>query len=103
MSIRSSSRKKAGENADRPVYLSKFVKDAHRLLALGYHRVDPASQADAEEEEITESLANAITDIIEAVGSPRWMERYVVNDEIRLRHPTEGPSNVPESIFKSCM
>jgi hypothetical protein len=95
MSIRSSAGKKAGESVDRPVYLAKFVKDAHRLLALGYRRLDSASQASTEEEEITESLANAIADLLDEEGAPRWTDRYVVNDEIRLRHPTRKAKKRP--------
>ena len=71
------------------------MKDAHRLLALGYVGLDSASQASTEEEEITESLANAIGDLIEAEGAPRWVDRYVVNDEIRLRHPTRKAKKRP--------
>jgi hypothetical protein len=95
MSIRSSSGKKAGKNANYPIYLSKFVQDAHRLIALGYGQLDSASQSGAEEETITESLANAIADLIEKPRAPTWMHRYVVNDEIRLRHPTRKAKHRP--------
>src|SRR4051812_30755207 len=95
MSISSSSEKKAGNSVNQPLYLSQFVKDAHRLIARGYEQVNPVKRASAEEEDITECLANAITDLIEAADSPRWMDRYVVNDEIRLRHPTRKTKRRP--------
>src|SRR5437660_861919 len=95
MSIHSSSGKKAGKNANQAVYLTKFLKDAHRLLALGYAQVDPAKGAGAEEEEITEGLANAMTDLIEGPGSRPWMGRYVVNDELCLRHPKRKAKRRP--------
>jgi hypothetical protein len=95
MSIRSSSGRKAGQNANRRVYLSKFVRHAHRLIALGYAQVDPATRTHTEEEEITESLANAITDLIESPGAQGWMGRYVVSDEVRLRHPTRRAKRRP--------
>jgi hypothetical protein len=95
MSIASQSRKVTGSSANRLDYRTGFLRDAHRLIARGYARLDTASLARTVEEDITDYLASAITDAIQELGSPRWMHRYFVVDDTHVRHPNKRGKKRP--------
>ena len=74
MSIRSSSKKEPAKNSNRSAYLERFVKDVHRLVVAGYHRINPQGQRDTDERVITQRLVQEINAVIAEEGAPRWME-----------------------------
>jgi len=63
---------------------------AIKLLKLGHGKLNAASFAESEEEDITGKLKEAIESVIEvASGVPAWVDRYTVYDE-------EKPSGTPK-------
>lgn len=87
MSIRSGARKKAGASGNRTLYVRAFLRDAHRLIALGYAGTSPSQRQRTVEEDITELIVQEITGLIEARGAPRWMKRYAATDNLPLSFP----------------
>ncbi len=86
MSIAAQAMRQPGASSNRPDYRASFLRDVHLLIARGYSRLTPASLSKTVEEELTEHLANAMTDVIDETTSPRWMHRYFVVDDRHVRH-----------------
>jgi hypothetical protein len=63
----------------RPTYLDKFVKDAHRLVAMSYDRIHPRRLRKTQEEVITQRIVDEINAMIDS-GAEKWMQRYYVSD-----------------------
>ena len=92
MSIRSSSKKEPAKNSNRSAYLERFVKDVHRLVVAGYHRINPQGQRDTDERVITQRLVQEINAVIAEEGAPRWMERCHATPDRPMDVPgREGP------------
>lgn len=87
MSISSSVNKKAGATSNRPAYLNKLLRDAHRLVASGFDAIRPQGLKAVAEEVISERLVLAINGLIEADQAPKWMRRYHAADDLRLKFP----------------
>jgi hypothetical protein len=95
MSIASKARAIQGASTNRPDYQASFLRDAHRLIARGYARLDPSLFSKTVEEVVTEELVVAITEAIEAPGAAAWMQRYHVVDDVRVRHPKKRGKKRP--------
>ena len=87
MSIRSSTSKVKEASSNRSLYLRAFLRDAHRLIALGYSGTDPTKQKKTVEEFITQRIVEEIIKLIEAKNSPTWMRRYSATDNLPLTYP----------------
>ncbi len=57
-----------------------FIPRVHRLIKLGYDRLNPAKHATAEETEITGDLVEAIDAVLDNPVAP-WMRFYCVHDD----------------------
>ena len=93
MSIRSRPRRKQ-ERADRPAYLDKFVKDAHRLSRSGMRGWTRRARR-ARKRRRSPRAWRTRSATSSRRKDARWVDRYVVNDEIRLRHPTRKAKKRP--------
>lgn len=62
-------------------FRTAFVAKCHRLIGLAYQSLDAAALNTAEETVITGLLVQAINRLIEADGSPTWMEPFIANDD----------------------
>src|SRR4051812_46462360 len=95
MSIAAKANKKTGASANRKPYRASFIRDAHRLIARGYARMQPAQHSSTVEEDITDLLVRAINDAIAAPKSDTWMHRYDVVDDVHVAHPTRRGKRRP--------
>lgn len=64
----------------RPYRLA-FLRKCHRLIALGYSRLNPEALCLAEETEITGELVRAITETLESEAHFAWMRFFFVADD----------------------
>ena len=81
MSICSSAQGSARASANRPVYVAQFRRYVHRLIFLGYQRLDPASYHDTHEPAITGELVRAMREVTESPNAPRWVFRMAIHDD----------------------
>jgi len=67
----------SGNAAD---YVGLFIPRVHRLIQLGYSRLNPARYANTQETAITGDLAEAVEDVLD-YPTARWMRFYCVHDD----------------------
>jgi hypothetical protein len=58
-----------------------FIGNVHRLLALGYRRLDAPKYHDADENLLTQDLAAALRNVTEDVQSPRWAGHFSIHEK----------------------
>ena len=68
-------------SANWQTYAGAFVRNVYELLALGYARLSPTGFADAQEEEITGALAEAIDKVLDDPAAPEWVSLYSLHEE----------------------
>lgn len=79
-------RPQSGGSDNATDYRQVFLVRVHRLLRLGYQRLDRSACRAADEEEISGDLADAI-DIVLDDGSKEWMGSFSVHNEAPVRDP----------------
>lgn len=83
MSIRSSAdRIEPGNVSDSTVRLA-FIGNVHRLLALGYARLDTRKYHEADENLLTQDLAVALRKVTEDIHAPRWASQFSIHEKRR--------------------
>lgn len=86
MSLRGSPR--AASAGDVPVavdFQKRFIRDAHRLLAEGFARLDRETLGDKTEEAISGDIVNGINDWFDEPATPAWTRNYFAKPEIPLQ------------------
>ena len=72
------------QSANKPDYQESFVNRSHRILSMGYARLDAPSFAEYEEEEITGELTHAMQEALQDRSAPRWAKHFWPHEETRL-------------------
>lgn len=62
-------------------YRLAFIRHCHRLLALGYARLNPQALCDAGETEITGELVRAMAEVLDDQSAPDWTRFFFVADD----------------------
>jgi hypothetical protein len=73
-----------GRSANRTDYRRSFVNRSHAILKNGYDRLDSASFAGSEEEDITGELSRAMQGSLEDLQAPLWAKNFSVIEEERV-------------------
>ena len=81
MAVQSSAEGPHGQSSNAEAYRRKFVVEVHRLLAMGYARLNIGTFQKLQEPAITAELVEAIDAITEDRESPAWTHRYAVYDD----------------------
>jgi hypothetical protein len=81
MSIRSAADHVDMEGASDPTVRLAFVGNVHRLLALGYKRLDTRKYHRANENLVTQDLAAALRKVTQDMQSPRWASYFAVHEK----------------------
>ncbi len=88
MSLYSRSRPGPGHPPKSSAYRSSFLRDVYRLIAHGYRSLILKNLVEKEEPAITGLLVEAIEQYLDDPRSPKWTERYAIQEE-RPIHSTE--------------
>ncbi len=83
MSLRSRTRHQ-GRPGDHRSYRRRFLRDVHRLVGQGFQGIAHLELHDTEEPAITGLLTAAMDAFLDNPHSPKWTERYSVQDERHL-------------------
>lgn len=62
-------------------YRLAFLEKCHRLISIGYTRLNCSSFSTAEETEITGELVRAITEVLDDPSGPNWTRYFFVADD----------------------
>ena len=76
-----------GASANGTAYAETFVRRAHKLVGRGYASLKPADFAQAEEEEITGELVQAVETVLDDVRAPPWMRWFSIHEDPRIHNP----------------
>lgn len=71
-------------SANTQDYREAFLGNAHRLLQLGYGRMNKATWKDADEPDITGELRVAMEKVIDAPDAADWLHPFSVEDEYHV-------------------
>ena len=80
-------RPQSGGSDNATDYRQVFLVRVHRLLRLGYERLDRSACDAADEEEISGELGDAIEFVLNDTSSPPWMDFFHVHNEKPVRDP----------------
>ena len=83
MSIRSAADHVEPEDVSDPTVRLAFIGNVHRLLALGYARLDAPTYHEADENLLTQDLAAALRKVTEDMQGPRWASHFSVHEKRR--------------------
>jgi hypothetical protein len=75
-----------GRPEQSAAFQRRFVADVHRLVAQGFLGLPREDLSEKDEPTITGFLVEAIRNVLDDHESPRWVERYAVQEE----RPVEG-------------
>jgi hypothetical protein len=78
---------KPSPSANASDFRQIFILQAHRLLQLGYSKLDAKSYANVEEPDITGDLRGAMEAVIDDPNADPWLHFYYVEDE---HHVNDG-------------
>src|SRR5207249_1796097 len=96
MALRSRAAKRQPQLSTRPNYVRGFIQRVHRLLWMGYERMQPVGRfATWKEEELSEELANAMQTAIEEAGAPAWVHRFAIHCERPISLPSRRGKRRP--------
>lgn len=71
----------------RQTYRDAFLRNCHRLLAMGYAKMDAASFQTEEETVITGELVLSMNTTLESSDAPLWTAHFVVLDDPPVNAP----------------
>ena len=71
-------------SANKPDYEESFINRSHRIVSIGYARLNAPSFAEHEEEDITGELTRAMQEAVQNPSAPRWAKHFWPSEEIRL-------------------
>ena len=83
MSIRSAADHLEYENVSDPMVRLAFIGNVHRLLALGYARLDVQKYHEADEDLLTQDLKTALRELTEDIRGPRWVSHFAIHEKRR--------------------
>jgi len=83
MSVRSAASYVDTKDASDPMMRLAFIGNVHRLLALGYARLDAPKYHTAREDLITQDLAVALRKVTEDMQGPRWANHFSIHEKRR--------------------
>ncbi len=89
MSLHSRSSPNSGRPPGSSAYRRSFLRNVYRLIARGYHCLTLESLGEKEETDITGLLVNAIERYLDDPRSPKWTERYAIQEERPIHAPTK--------------
>lgn len=78
------------QSANKADYEKSFLYRSHRILSMGYTRLDAPSFSNHEEEDITGELARAMQEFVQDPSAPRWAKHFWPSEETRIHE--EGRS-----------
>lgn len=81
MSIRSAADQVDTKDVSDPTVRLAFIGNVHRLLALGYKRLDSRKYRKANENLLTQDLAVALRDVTQDMQSPRWTSYFSIHEK----------------------
>jgi hypothetical protein len=81
MSIRSAADHVETKDVSDPTVRLAFVGNVHRLLALGYRRLDALKYHNATENLVTQDLAAALRKVTQDMQSPRWTSYFSLHEK----------------------
>ena len=84
--ISSKSQQPARRSDNLADYDRLFIPQVHRLIALGYHRLNPRQYAKDQETAITGDLTQQIEEVLDSPTAP-WMRLYSVYDDPPVNEP----------------
>jgi hypothetical protein len=69
------------EGVSDPTVRLAFIGNVHRLLALGYGRLDAPKYHNANENLVTQGLAAALRKVTQDMQSPRWASYFAIHEK----------------------
>jgi hypothetical protein len=81
MSIRSAVDHVDTKDVSDPTVRLAFIGNVHRLLALGYKRLDRRKYDKANENLLTQDLAAALRGVTQDMQSPRWTDHFSIHEK----------------------
>ena len=81
MSIHSRSVNPAPASANASLYTRAFRRKVHRLILMGYQRLDAPAFRGWDEPNISGELVRAMREALEAAEAPEWASRYAIHDD----------------------
>lgn len=83
MSILSAADHVEPEKVSDPTVRLAFIGNVHRLLALGYVRLDARRYHEADEDLLTQDLKTALREVTEDMRGPRWASHFAIHEKRR--------------------
>lgn len=83
MSIRATSDQTRTGTISDPILRRAFVGNVHRMLTLGYSRLDARKYHDADENLLTQHLVATLREVAAATDSPRWAWYFTIHEKQR--------------------
>lgn len=68
-------------SGNKPDYEESFINRSHRILSMGYARMDAPSFAKHEEEDITGEFTRAMQEAVQDQSAPRWAKHFWPSEE----------------------
>ncbi len=81
MSIRSTADHVDAKDVSDPTVRLAFIGNVHRLLALGYKRLDSRKYHEANENLVTQDLVDALRKVTYDMQSPRWTSYFEIHEK----------------------
>lgn len=72
------------QSANKADYEKSFLYRSHRILSMGYTRLNARSFSNHEEEDITGELARAMQESVEGPSAPKWAKHFWPSEETRI-------------------
>lgn len=83
MSVRSAAGHVDTKDASDPTMRLAFIGNVHRLLALGYRRLDAPKYHNADENLMTQDLIAALRKVTQDVRNPRWTCWFSIHEKAK--------------------
>jgi hypothetical protein len=84
-------------------FKGRFIRDAHRLVAEGYARLDPATLTKKSEEAISGRIVDEVKAWFDQKETPAWTESYFITSESPEKSDKrEGKRRPRIDIFVEC-
>ncbi len=72
------------QSANKPDYEESFINRSHRIVSMGYARLDAPSFAEYQEEDITGEFTRAMQKAVQDQSAPRWAKHFWPSEETRI-------------------
>jgi len=93
MGIGSRVERQGGKSGNQKVYSDAFRGSAHRLILMGYERLDAASHQNSDEEDISGELVRVMNEVIQDDNAEDWLVPFSASNE----SPVDAPGRTGKS------